>query len=168
VTRACLDAVGPFDEERYGAGYGEEVDFCMRAARAGFVNAVAADVFVRHVGEVSFGGSGVERRAKAQAAVDALYPEFQQRLRAFIPADPLRMFRRRADLERMRAARARVRITPAAQRHVKLDWPRPGEEFALWMHPGRDRGALAALREALAAPDAPLPELEPRWLFPAS
>jgi O-antigen biosynthesis protein len=53
VTRRCLEAIGAFDEARYGAGYGEEVDFCMRAARAGLRNAIAADVFVRHVGEVS-------------------------------------------------------------------------------------------------------------------
>ena len=33
VTRRCIDAIGPFDEERYGTGYGEEVDFCMRASR---------------------------------------------------------------------------------------------------------------------------------------
>src|SRR5207248_314955 len=36
ITRECLERVGVFDEARYGAGYGEEVDFCMRAARAGF------------------------------------------------------------------------------------------------------------------------------------
>ena len=59
------------------AGYGEEVDFCMRAARKGFRNVLAGDVFVLHVGEVSFKDAGVERRQKAQATVDALYPEFR-------------------------------------------------------------------------------------------
>src|SRR5512140_3170854 len=81
VTRRCLRSIGTFDEARYGTGYGEEVDFCMRAARAGFRNAIAADVFVRHVGEVSFAGTSADRRSKAQARVDALYPEFQERLR---------------------------------------------------------------------------------------
>jgi GT2 family glycosyltransferase len=102
ITRRCIERVGAFDEARYGDGYGEEVDFCMRASRAGFRHLVAADVFVRHVGEVSFGGSGVERRAKAQATVDALYPEFQPRLRDFIARDPLSPLRRRADLARGR------------------------------------------------------------------
>jgi GT2 family glycosyltransferase len=166
VTRRCLDRVGPFDAERYGAGYGEEVDFCMRAARAGFRHVLAADVFVRHVGEVSFGTTGVERRARAQDTVDALYPEFQRRLLTFIPMDPLRSLRRRADLERLRRRPHELRMAPAG-RHVKLDWPRAGEEFALWLHPGRDRDALEALREALRAPAAPLPELDPRWLAPA-
>jgi GT2 family glycosyltransferase len=104
ITRECLDRVGLFDEARYGAGYGEEVDFCMRAARAGFRHVIAADVFVRHAGEVSFGDSGVERRGRAQAIVDELYPEFQPRVRDFIARDPLADLRRRAD--RARAPRS--------------------------------------------------------------
>jgi GT2 family glycosyltransferase len=105
ISRRCLARVGLFDEGRYGTGYGEEVDFCMRAARAGFRNVGAGDVFVRHVGEVSFGDTGVERREKAQATVDALYPEFQVGLRDFLARDPLRELRARADAERARRAR---------------------------------------------------------------
>jgi len=108
VTRACLDAVGLFDAARYGAGYGEEVDFCMRAARAGFRNVLAADVFVRHEGEVSFGNTGADRRVRAQAIVDELYPEFQPRVREFIARDPLAELRQRAD-------RARARRSPLAR-----------------------------------------------------
>jgi GT2 family glycosyltransferase len=104
ITRECLDRVGLFDEARYGAGYGEEVDFCMRASRAGFRHVVAADVFVRHAGEVSFGNTGAERRARAQAIVDELYPEFQPRVRDFIARDPLAPFRERVD--RARAGRS--------------------------------------------------------------
>jgi GT2 family glycosyltransferase len=102
ITRECLDRVGMFDEARYGAGYGEEVDFCMRAARAGFRHVIAADVFVRHAGEVSFGHGGAERRGRAQAIVDELYPEFQPRVRDFIARDPLAELRARADRARER------------------------------------------------------------------
>ena len=106
IPRRVIEAVGTFDEERYGKGYGEEVDFCMRVARAGFRNVVAADVFVRHVGEVSFGGTvRTERVARAQASVDSLYPEFQQKLAEFIPFDPLRPLRERVDRERQRPLR---------------------------------------------------------------
>jgi hypothetical protein len=69
----------------------------MRASRAGLKHVVAADVFVRHVGEVSFGNVAAERRAKAQAIVDELYPEFQPRVRDFIARDPLSDLRRRVD-----------------------------------------------------------------------
>jgi GT2 family glycosyltransferase len=162
ITRRCLDRVGLFDHGRYGAGYGEEVDFCMRAARAGFRNVIAADVFVRHHGEVSFEGSS-ERRLKAQATVDALYPEFQEQLKAFIPADPLRGLRRRADLQRLRAAPGALEREESGGR-VKLRWNREGEDFALWLDRARDRAGLEAIERCLADPSAPLPELEPRWL----
>jgi GT2 family glycosyltransferase len=159
ITRHCLDRIGAFDYERYGEGYGEEVDFCMRAARSGFRNVVAADVFVHHVGEVSFAGSGAERRRKAQAMVDALYPEFQRQLAVFLPADPLRGLRRRADLERLRRVPHELARENAGAR-VKLAWKRPGEEFALWLDPA----GLAVIGRCLADPAAPLPELDPRWL----
>jgi GT2 family glycosyltransferase len=113
IARRCADRVGAFDEARYGAGYGEEVDFCMRAARAGFRHVAAGDVFVRHVGEVSFGRSGDERRARAQATVDQLYPEFQPRLREFLARDPLAPLRRRVD-------RARGTRSPLARLMVAL------------------------------------------------
>lgn len=96
IARRCLAEVGPFDEEAFGRGYGEEVDFCMRAARAGWRHLLAADTFVYHQGEVSFGGGAQEIRDRAQAIVDARYPEFQPRVRAFLDADPPRESRERA------------------------------------------------------------------------
>jgi hypothetical protein len=163
IKRHCLERVGSFDFERYGAGYGEEVDFCMRAGRAGFRNVACADVFVRHVGEVSFAGAGAERRQRAQATVDALYPEFQEMLREFIPADPLRVLRRRADLQRLRRSPGQLAREDSGGR-VKLSWKRAGEEFALWLDRDRDAAALDAIERCLADPAAPLPELQARWL----
>jgi GT2 family glycosyltransferase len=96
IARRCLDEVGSFDEEAFGRGYGEEVDFCMRASRAGWRHWLAADTFVFHEGEVSFGGGAQEIRNRAQAIVDERYPEFQPRVRDFIAADPPRAFRERA------------------------------------------------------------------------
>ncbi len=163
IRRRALDRVGLFDFERYGAGYGEEVDFCMRAARAGMRSVLAGDVFVLHVGEVSFGGSGAERRAKAQATVDSLYPEFQQRLAEFIARDPPRMLRRRADLERLRRSPLDIQVEVPSAGCKRLYWPRAGEEFSLWFDSRRDIEAMARLNEAVTS-DAPLPELEERWL----
>ena len=179
VTRRCLDAVGRFDEARYGTGYGEEVDFCMRAARAGFRNVLAADVFVRHVGEVSFGDTGPDRRLRAQATVDELYPEFQARLANYLAADPACDARRRADLERLRRSpRPRALFATGMagpggqqaardffatldedcemlllQQHtgttVALSWIGREEEFALWFDAGRDARTLGAVVEAI-------------------
>jgi len=118
ISRRCLDATGPFDEARYGAGYGEEVDFCMRAARAGFRNVCAGDVFVRHVGEVSFQGAGEERRERAQAIVDELYPEFKTRLYRHLAQDPLKPMRRRVDAVLLRGAPGALAGLRAAARRL--------------------------------------------------
>jgi GT2 family glycosyltransferase len=110
IARRCIEDIGVFDLERYGTGYGEEVDFCMRAARAGWRNVIAGDVFVRHVGEVSFRDTGLARRAAAQATVDGLYPEFQTGLRTFLAADPVSELRQRADRELLRRRGAAWRL----------------------------------------------------------
>ncbi|MFZ3323483.1 MAG: glycosyltransferase [Usitatibacter sp.] len=103
ISRRLLDAIGPFDAEAFGQGYGEEVDFCMKARRAGFRNLLCADTFVFHEGEVSFGSSGMDRRAKAQAIVDSRYPEFQPTLAEFLRDDPVKPCRVRVDEARRRA-----------------------------------------------------------------
>lgn len=92
IRRDCLDEVGCFDEAAFGRGYGEEVDFCMRAARRGFRHLLCADTFVYHEGEVSFGdGSGT--RESAQRVIDERYPEFPRQVRDFVQRDPPRPLR---------------------------------------------------------------------------
>jgi GT2 family glycosyltransferase len=140
ITRRCLERIGPFDEARYGRGYGEEVDFCMRAARAGFRNVIAGDVFVRHVGEVSFGDAGLERRREAQALVDSLYPEFQPALREFLAADPVRALRHRADLERLKRSRRPLELVIAAADATAPE-ASPGHE-TLMLRVGSDGGSV--------------------------
>lgn len=103
ISRACLDATGPFDEAAFGRGYGEEVDFCLRAAKDGWRHLLAADVFVFHEGEVSFGQGAAGIREAAQRVIDARHPEFQPRLADFLAREPVRPLRRAADLERLRA-----------------------------------------------------------------
>lgn len=93
ISRRCLATVGLFDEAAFGLGYGEEVDFCMRASRAGFRHWLCADTFVYHAGEVSFGSSGIDRRREAQRLVDERYPEFQVAVRDFVARDPPRALR---------------------------------------------------------------------------
>ena len=162
IARAALEAVGPFDEEAFGRGYGEEVDFCMRAAKAGLRSVLAADVFVYHEAEVSFGPGAAKLRESAQRVIDARHPEFPALVQDFIAREPLRPYRRRADLERLRASpRPKVlEVTHSwgggIERHVRdlcqllqptcevlilrpgddgkmrLQWARPGEELEAW------------------------------------
>ncbi len=120
ISRRCLAGVGAFDEDAFGKGYGEEVDFCMRAARAGWRHLLAADTFVFHQGEVSFGIGAQDIRNRSQAIVDERYPEFQVRVRAFLDADPPRMWRERATAS---LSGAPARLAGAVARWLRRAWP---------------------------------------------
>ena len=48
ITRTAIDKVGLFDEQRYPRGYGEENDYCFRAANAGIMMVVATHTFIYH------------------------------------------------------------------------------------------------------------------------
>ncbi len=58
IKRAAIDAIGPFDEERFATGYCEENDYSHRARLAGFELAVLDDVYVYHAKSRSFGADG--------------------------------------------------------------------------------------------------------------
>lgn len=88
ITRQALVALGFFDEEAFGKGYGEEVDFCMRANHAGMRNLLAMDVFVRHIGEVSFADVSKPGKVIAQKILQERYPHFSAQVAAFVAADP--------------------------------------------------------------------------------
>jgi GT2 family glycosyltransferase len=55
ITRRCLDVVGQFDEEAFPLGYGEENDFCLRSADAGFALGIAVNTYVYHAKSKSYG-----------------------------------------------------------------------------------------------------------------
>jgi glycosyltransferase involved in cell wall biosynthesis len=92
ITRRALEMVGPFDGEAFGAGYGEENDFCQRAIAAGFVNLIADHTFVYHRGRGSFGEAGDHLTTKNLALVVSRHPRYHADVGAFIAAHPLRGF----------------------------------------------------------------------------
>ncbi|MCM3693175.1 glycosyltransferase family 2 protein [Neobacillus niacini] len=54
IKRTMLDLIGYFDEETFGMGYGEEMDFSCRVIRRGYKNILADDTFIFHYGSTSF------------------------------------------------------------------------------------------------------------------
>ena len=100
IRRDCLQVVGYFDERAFGLGYGEENDFCMRAAKAGWRHALCADTYVYHVGGVSFSGRQEQLLAQAQETLTRLHPDYHERIQAFIQEDPARPLRMAVDWER--------------------------------------------------------------------
>jgi len=102
IRRACIAQVGLFDAERFGRGYGEENDFCMRAGKAGWRHVLAADVYVFHEGGVSFSHERLALMKAAGVALVAVHPEYNRIVHEWILADPARKFRDAIDLARMK------------------------------------------------------------------
>jgi hypothetical protein len=88
LRRDALDALGLFDESRWGAGYGEEVDLCRRALKSGHRNVFALDVFVYHAGEVSFAADASDRKVRAQRQLVDLHTDFEDAVRRHVLLDP--------------------------------------------------------------------------------
>jgi len=109
LRRSCLDEVGLFDE-RFAKGYGEENDFCLRASQQGWRHVIAGDVFVRHVGSVSYRSGTLGRRRRALALLQERYPSYGADIQAYIRRDPLRQLRLNLDVARL--VRGTPRRTP--------------------------------------------------------
>ena len=99
IKRECLAQVGLFDVKRFGKGYGEENDFCRRAASKGWRHVLGCDTFVFHEGGVSFSTEHEERVNKAQEILDRLYPDYHALVQQHIQENPAEIYRIRAVLE---------------------------------------------------------------------
>ena len=95
IKRACIEQIGTFDEARFGHGYGEENEFCLRAQAQGWIHALSADTFVYHQGSVSFADSKAVHQPLGAKALLALYPHYDQWIAQFIQADPIAPYRQR-------------------------------------------------------------------------
>ena len=109
IRRACLDQVGLFDAERFGRGYGEENDFCMRAAGVGWRNVLAGDVFVYHEGAVSFSGERLALTENAGKTLAELYPDYVRKVREHVIRDPATTLRAAVDSARVALGADEVR-----------------------------------------------------------
>ena len=101
VRRDCLAQVGLFDTENFGKGYGEENDFCQRAAEAGWRNLHLLDTFVLHTGGVSFGDSKSPREKAAMETLRRLHPRYESAVMAFVREDPAQAYRMAIDAARI-------------------------------------------------------------------
>jgi GT2 family glycosyltransferase len=89
LKREVLDRLGPLNEI-FGRGYGEENDFCCKAADLGYRHVAAAGAFVEHRESVSFGNDkdGLIKANLAQLA--RLFPEYARTIMEYEKNDDLR------------------------------------------------------------------------------
>jgi GT2 family glycosyltransferase/glycosyltransferase involved in cell wall biosynthesis len=105
IRRACLDETGPFREDVFGQGYGEENDFCLRARHLGWRHMAATGVFVSHIGGQSFRMARDHLLKRNQEILERLHPGYGALIAAHVAADPLAAGRRRLDIARWQALR---------------------------------------------------------------
>lgn len=89
VRRRALDAVGLFNEELFGKGYGEENDLCLRFRHHGYLNLLCDTVFVAHVGGVSFAEAGTGRLHENLQTLGRVWPEYHGAIQNYIAVNPL-------------------------------------------------------------------------------
>ena len=106
IRRDCLDAVGPFRDDVFAQGYGEENDFCQRARRLGWRNVALPGLYVGHVGGRSFGGARRHLAERNQHLLNRLHPGYDALVAGFQRADPLAPARRRMDALRWQDGRS--------------------------------------------------------------
>jgi GT2 family glycosyltransferase/glycosyltransferase involved in cell wall biosynthesis len=100
----CLEETGLFDAATFAAGYGEENDFCLRARRRDWRHVLAANVYVRHLGNRSFGSRRAALTERNQRLLGLRYPDYEKIVERFIAADLVGAVRRRLDEERLVAS----------------------------------------------------------------
>lgn len=77
IRREVIDKIGYFDEDNFPRGYGEENDYCFRAADAGFGLAIAAHTYIFHAKSKSY--IDEERIKLMQAGAAAFRKKYGQR-----------------------------------------------------------------------------------------
>ncbi len=108
IRRTCLEQAGPFDEDRFGRGYGEENDFSRRVVSTGRKNVLCADTFVYHAGGASFGAERELLQASAAKTLLGLHPDYDDVIRRFVMEDPAAECRRAVSLELESERRSRL------------------------------------------------------------
>ena len=90
ISAACRAKVGLFDIENFPRGYGEENDFCMRAAAAGFRNVLCPNAYVAHEGGVSFSESTAALMKIGGERLLVKHPTYDAEVSAWIARDPVK------------------------------------------------------------------------------
>jgi GT2 family glycosyltransferase len=101
IRRALLQEQPFLNEKLIQRGYGEETEFCLKAAAKGWKNVVATNVFVAHKGGVSF---GEEKQALARhhvAQIHARFPRHSAEYERFLHQKPLQPLFQKVNERRM-------------------------------------------------------------------
>lgn len=153
VRRQAIERLGLFDQQVFGAGYGEETDFCFRAVEAGFIHVLDDATFIFHHGQRSFGRERERRVRHAEKMLRRRHPGYVATIARFMREDPLRAVRERV-LRGLVPSRRRSELPPRRVVHLVHGWPpwdHGGTElYAAWLarHQGEEREVAVYARIA--------------------
>lgn len=97
MRRDCMNQIGYFDAQLFAKGYGEENDFCIRAAKAGWKHVLATNIYVRHAGSRSFGGRRAALYERNLRLLNLRHRGYDDNIRDYLRSDPAHLARRRLD-----------------------------------------------------------------------
>ncbi len=107
LRRECLGATGLLRADLFAQGYGEENDFCRRAAWLGWRHIAVPRAYVAHLGGGSFGAATASLVARNSQAMERLHPGYADTIARWVEADPLAPARRSLDAARLAARKRR-------------------------------------------------------------
>lgn len=115
VARRALDRIGFFDSDTFRPMYGEENDWCARAAGAGLRNVLAPSLYVPHHPSASLS----TLQSPNQAArikhmvdlVDLFHPHYRRTIADFIELDPLRELRQLIEVRKSATSETPLEVT---------------------------------------------------------
>lgn len=160
MKRSVIDAIGVLDGVDLVRGYGEEVDWCLRARAVGYRHLVSTGVFIAHTGTVSFRFEKTLRVRQNRLVLDARFPDYQPEYQAFVRNDPLAPARAvlSAELENagsawMSASSKLIDGSAAIARPLPAALASSCQRIAVWHHLIGAAGAqkILALARAIAA-----------------
>jgi O-antigen biosynthesis protein len=92
-NRRAVDAIGWYDLAAFGRGYGEENDWCLRAAAAGYRNVMVPNLFVYHKHGGIYQDEKKELIAHSLSVVTRRFPAYEALVQRFQEVDPAGPFR---------------------------------------------------------------------------
>jgi GT2 family glycosyltransferase len=119
IKDACRQAIGLLNDADFVDGYLEEVDYCLRAAEAGFRNVCACDIYVGHVGGTSFGSRRRDLVMRNIATLQKAFPDIKTRTHSFVQRDPLKKARDALQIELLRGG-----CFEGGKRSLRVEAPR--------------------------------------------
>ena len=159
IKRTVLNRVGMLDGAAFFRGYGEEVDWCLRARAAGYHLRLAVHVYISHAGGVSFGMEKVLRVRQNRAILRSRYPDYYPQYHQFLRDDPLAQVRAELLLKTGDAGLELSAQKQSADRVLAQGLPSGWQRIAVWgyePHTPFSRHILALARHMAGQPESGL------------